>query len=770
MGPEVWCIRCWCPGPDPIAAWTASPRQAKVTAEVTHTTPISGRLLELWRYPVSSLAGEALARAQVGPQGVFGDRTHAFYENGSDQIATPSIFKRWNIAPSISARRDAQGAIQISFDQAIWHGQDDADMLDRLAAMLGVPARLCRYGDPVGGGIAASRYQLHPIHLVSRQALQRLQATLPGSDIDRRRFRPNMVVDLPDLPGLMPEYALIGQEFSIGGLRLRGVSPCGRCSFTTLPQQNLPEDRDVLRALIQGYEKNFGIYCEVLGTQDVALDDPLQADIAAPPIVIVGAGQAGAMTAKALRELGATQAICLIGDERHAPYERPPLSKAVTSDGAALKYVLTPAQIDDLDLDLRLNQRVARIDRDLHQVQTESGQVLPYHRLVLATGGTARRPAQGDRGFGRIHAIRTAEDAMHLQAALRPGLRLGIVGGGWLGLEVAAAARALTCEVTIYARQSRLCARQLPVEVTDVLQARHRAAGVTLRLGHEPVLRETADAVLIDTPDGTQQMDLVLVAIGIDANDHLARAAGLEVAQGIVTDVAGRTSVPGIFAVGDVARQSLPGHPGGQRIESWHNANDQALRAARAILGLPDGPLAPVRFWSEQYDMMLQIAGFPDPDAALIDSQDTPEQFWNYGSFAVGINCPRRMHRFAADMAPPVTDAPDPAAPTPTGTTPHSIGASDRFPEGQIVRIDLDGTEPIAVVRQNGMLFAVSDKCPHADASLAEGFVEAGRIVCPLHFAEFSLTSGQPGNAPPGCGRINCYRIEERDGAVVLMT
>lgn len=738
--------------------------------QLTKTIPLQGRLVEIWRYPVSSLAGEMLDKSQIGADGIHGDRTHAFYEVGTDQIANPSVLKRWNIAPSITARRAQDDSIRISFDGATWHASDDPAMLSRLQDMLGVPARLCRYGDRVGATIAESRYQLSPIHLISRQSLERLHQMLPGSDVDRRRFRPNMVVDLPGLPGLQPELALIGQEFSIGGIRLRGISASGRCSFTTLPQQGLPEDREVLRTLIHSYEKNFGIYCEVLDQGQVAVDDALHAQIDLAPIVIVGAGQAGAMTAKALRELGCVQDIQLIGDERHAPYERPPLSKAVGPNGPALKYVLPPQDLDRLDLDMRLNQRAVEIDRERREVITQSGESLPYDKLVLATGGTALRLRDGDRGFGRIHAIRTAEDAMHLQAALRPGLRLGVIGGGWLGLEIAAAARALPCEVTIFARQSRLCARQLPVEVTDYLEARHRSEGVVLRLGEEPRLRETHDEVLVETSTGTARMDLVLVAIGISANDHLARKAGLEVERGIVTDSAGRTSAPEIFAVGDVALQQLPGLPGPMRIESWHNANDQAVRVARAILGLPDAPLAPVRFWSEQYDMMLQISGMPDPNAPLVEASEGRAPFWNYGSFAIGINCPRRMHRFAAELVPAQQPQPQVQPVAATGTERHAIGGSGRFPEGEIVRIDLAGIEPVAVVRQGGALFAVGDKCPHADASLAQGFVEAGRIVCPLHFAEFSLTSGSPSNAPPGCGGINCYLVEEQEGEVFLLT
>jgi uncharacterized protein YcbX len=298
-------------------------------AEKIMNKPI-GAVSAIWRYPVSSLAGETLGRALITEAGLAGDRTHALFEVQTRDIVFPAVYKRWNVAPRLAARAIDARNIEISIDGQRWRVFDDPSLLNELEAFFGTRVELKRYGSSIGSAVAKQRYAWKPSPLLSLQALDALKAYLPESQIDVRRFRPNIVVDLPDVAEIVPEHSLLGQEFSIGALRLRGTVRCGRCSFTTLAQQSLPEDRAVLRTLIQEFEKNFGIYCEVLEPGEIAIGDTVSLAVApAPqrPIVIVGAGQAGAMTAKALRDLGSTQYIQIFGEERHAPYERPPLSK-----------------------------------------------------------------------------------------------------------------------------------------------------------------------------------------------------------------------------------------------------------------------------------------------------------------------------------------------------------------------------------------------------------------------------------------------------------
>ncbi|RVC61584.1 FAD-dependent oxidoreductase [Mesorhizobium sp.] len=743
---------------------------------------VVGSVREIWRYPVSSLTGESLGRAMIMKTGVAGDRTHALFEASSSNIVNPPTSKKWNIAPRLAARVGDTGIIQISSDGRLWRAFDDPSMLDELEAIFGTRMESKRYGSQVGDAIAKPRYAMQPIHLLSRQSLDALQACLPDSQIDVRRFRPNIVVDLPDLAGARPEDSLLGKEFSIGALRLRGTVRCGRCAFTTLAQQGVPEDRSVLRTLIQDFEKNFGIYCEVLEPGEIAVGDTVSTPVAPEPqrpIVIVGAGQAGAMTAKALRDLGSTQSIQIFGEERHAPYERPPLSKGGDEGkGASISpsHVLTAAQIEDLNIDLNLNSRVVAVHRQTREIETQDGERHPYARLVLATGGSARRLRGLERGHGRVHVIRTIEDAANLNQSLQAGSTLCVLGSGWLGLEIAAAARKRLCDVTLFGRQNRVLARMIPSEVADYVAARHIAEGVKLRLGEVPTFRERPDHIEVTTASGVEKAEHLVLAIGISPNNHLARAAGLNVAGGVVTDESGATSDPDIFAVGDVARQQRPGYPKGICVESWHNANEQPYSAARALLSLPAEPLTPARFWSSQYDMMIQIAGFPDANAQVVRHEGDGRPFWDFGSFAIGINRSQEVHRFAAQLALGNAEAPTRYQASSKSSAQRKgpaegvdIGPVDAFPEGEIRRLEIDQLGAVAIVQIDQRYFAVNDRCPHADASLSEGFIERDRIVCPLHFAEFDLQTGDPSNAPPGCGRLACYTVERRDHHLFLL-
>lgn len=730
-----------------------------------------GTVRQIWRYPVSSFAGERLDAASITPASMAGDRLGAFFEKDTGKIVFPSIVRKWNCAPQLAARLSSSGAVDISLDGALWRRHDDPQLMEDLAGFCGTAIAFKPYGAPHGDGVASQRYAWKPLHVVSLQALAALQAALPDSRIDPRRFRPNMVVDLPGRVGPLPEYDLIGREFTVGGVRLRGLQPSGRCAFTTLAQQGLPEDHAVLRALIRDFDKNFGIYCEVLVPGQLALGDDLQLSEQQRPIVIVGAGQAGAMTAKNLRDLGATQPIMLFGEERHPPYERPPLSKPAAGDG--LSHVLPHDQFKSLDIGLHLNSRVVAIDRTTREIETEDGARHPYDKLVLATGGTARRLPGVDRGHGRIHVIRTAEDAARLHPLLASGARLAVLGGGWLGLEIAAAARQQGCAVSLFARQHSVLTRAVPPAVAAVIADRHRAEGVVLRLGEMPAVQEHADRVELLCADGVEQADHLVMAIGITPNDHLARGAGLETADGILTDESGATADPDVFALGDVARWRVEGRPGGLRIESWHNANDQAAAMARRLMGMAPTALPVPRFWSAQFDMMIQIAGLPDPAAQALRSEAGEAPFWDFGPFAVGINRARDIHQFAvAKAGQPVkasTPAPAPPPARNTASARISIGTSHDFPPGTPHRIEVPSIGTVMIVQQDGGFFASDDLCPHAAASLSEGFVERGRIICPVHFAEFDLRSGEAFNAPPGCANLRCYEVEQSGEDVFLL-
>lgn len=746
------------------------------------TRTLEGTVVALWRYPVSSLAGECLPGSRLTREGLERDRAFGLFDPETGDIVFPSISKRDNVAPAASARFDAAGGLELSVDGQRWASSDDPELLRDLALHFGRKVLPWRYGTELAGRTATPRYERGPIHLMSQQALDALQALLPDSRIDLRRFRPNILVDLPDAGVPVPEYGLIGQEFSIGDLRLRGVRPRDRCSFVTLAQQRFPEDRAVLRMLISRFEKNFGILCDVLDEGEIAVGAALAAEVEEPviaPIVIVGAGQAGAMTARALREMGATAPIDLFGDERHAPYERPPLSKAEFARGApnpgASSPVLSAREAQDLGVALHLGTRVTRIDRARRAVETDDGARHPYARLVLATGGSARRVPRLGRGHGRVHAVRTLEDAERLHRSLATSRSVFVLGGGWLGLEVAATARGLGRDVTLFARQPRLCARVLPVVVSDFLTGLHAEHGVTLRLGREPEFAEYDDRVDVVVDGRRESADMLVVAIGMVANDALAAAAGLACADGVLTDPDGATDDADVFAVGDVARQRLPDRPDGVRFESWHNANDQARRAAGRLLARDPEPVPPPRFWSHQYEAMLQVTGMPDPGAVPSLAEGGPNPYWEFEGFAIGVNQPKRLRAFAARLAqasaePIVTAAPVAAIPAATEKLMRvRFGSADAVREGEILRVETAEAGGVAVVRREGRLFAVHDTCPHANASLSQGFLEGDRIVCPLHFAEFDLRNGEAHNAPPGCAAVACFPVEQEGNDLFLL-
>lgn len=336
---------------------------------------------------------------------------------------------------------------------------------------------------------------------------------------------------------------------------------------------------------------------------------------ATPSMVIVGAGHCGGRAAQALREFGWTGAIDLIGMERHAPYERPPLSKELltgqkTADACLLRS--SQAMADD---GIRLHQhRVAAIDTGGRAVTLANGQRLPYLRLLLATGGAVRRLDIPGADLPEVLTLRTLDDALMLAPRLNAGRRLLVVGGGFIGLEVAASARRLGAGVTLVEGAPRLLGRAVPADMAERVLALHCEQGVDLRLGVLPEAIEPCarGGVRVRLNDGSVlDVDTVVVGIGIAPAAELARAAGLAVARGIVVDAGLRASVAGVWAAGDVAE--FPSPLSGQllRQETWFNAETQARVAARNMLGGHEVYDQTPWFWSDQYGHQLQVCGEP---------------------------------------------------------------------------------------------------------------------------------------------------------------
>lgn len=334
-----------------------------------------------------------------------------------------------------------------------------------------------------------------------------------------------------------------------------------------------------------------------------------------PAMVIVGAGECGARAASTLRQAGWDGPIELLGAERHLPYERPPLSKAVLLGDQAPDPVAvhSEATLDELGISHRGATEVVDIDRSECEVVLGSGERIRYERLLLATGA-APRPLPMAAGFTRVHTLRTYDDALRLRAGLRSAARVVIVGGGFIGLELAAAAVTLGADVTVLEVADRLLGRAVPAEVARLVHERHGAAGVTVRCGVTlAAITESDAAVTVSLADGTAiDCDVLAVGIGAIPETALAEKAGLDVENGVKVDRHLATSDARIFAAGDCC--SFP-HPlyGDRRIrlEAWRNAQDQAGVAAHNMLGGNRMYDAVPWFWSDQYDLSLQVAGLP---------------------------------------------------------------------------------------------------------------------------------------------------------------
>jgi NADPH-dependent 2,4-dienoyl-CoA reductase/sulfur reductase-like enzyme len=382
---------------------------------------------------------------------------------------------------------------------------------------------------------------------------------------------------------------------------------------------------------------------------------------AAQTYVIVGASLAGAKAAETLRGEGFDGAIVLLGAEPERPYERPPLSKDLLlgKAGRESAFVHEPGWYAEHDVDLRLGTRVTSIDRAARQVRLEDGSSVDYARLLLTTGASARRLAVPGADLAGLLYLRTIGDSEALSAALQGGRHVVIAGAGWIGLEVAAAARLAGCEVTVVGPDPAPLYRWVGPEVGEVFAGLHRSHGVTFRLGEAiselrgDVSRGAGSAGeargsvrQVLTSAGTEiPADIVVAGIGAAPNVSLAAEAGLEVDNGVLTDESLRTSDPDIFAAGDVANAFNPLLGRRIRVEHWSNALNGGPAAARAMLGRAVSYDRVPYFFSDQYDLGMEAAGVPEPGGYdQVVYRGDPESlefiaFWlDNGSVVAGMN------------------------------------------------------------------------------------------------------------------------------------
>jgi len=366
-------------------------------------------------------------------------------------------------------------------------------------------------------------------------------------------------------------------------------------------------------------------------------------------VVIIGAGHAGGSLAALLRQQGFEGQIVLIGDEPGAPYQRPPLSKAWLKGEADLDaLLLRPASFyGEQTIEFRPGVSATAIDLGSRTVRLSQGDDIRYDILVLATGARARRLDLPGADRPELLELRTVADAERLKAALASGRRLAVVGGGYVGLEAAASARALGCEVVVLERAERILARVASPELSDAFTRLHRRHGVEVRTGVEVAGFDGSGVILAG--DGRVEADAILVGVGALADDGLARAAGLDCQDGILVDHQGRTRDPAVFAIGDVTRRPIPVHHDlMHRLESVPNALEQAKQVAAVLTGRPAPAPEVPWFWSDQYDVKLQIAGLPvAADRRVV--RGTP----GGGAFAVFHLCGDRLVCVEAANAAP---------------------------------------------------------------------------------------------------------------------
>lgn len=381
--------------------------------------------------------------------------------------------------------------------------------------------------------------------------------------------------------------------------------------------------------------------------------------------VIVGAGHAGVTAAFALRSEGWNDEVVILSGENEVPYHKPPLSKSFLVDDTALPTPLKSEKAyQDAQIACRPGVRCIAIDTERRAVDLSDGQRLSYDALVLATGATARLwPGAVPQG---VYTLRDVSDAACLRSALMRASHLAVVGGGYIGLEVSASARGLGIAVTVIEREARLLARVASEPTSLAMKALHEGHGVEVRT-QSAVRSFAADqdgyvsALVLE--DGTRlATDLVLIAIGAVPVVDLAREANLDVDDGIVVDAHGRTSADGVWAAGDCTRFAYQG--GNLRLESVQNATDQARVAAADIAGRPSNYSPVPWFWSDQYEIKMQIAGLIDTPDRIVKRPGASERAFSHWCYRDGnlqgvesIGCARShmlaRRCLASGIAPP---------------------------------------------------------------------------------------------------------------------
>ncbi|MGQ4619389.1 FAD-dependent oxidoreductase [Nocardia sp. R7R-8] len=373
-------------------------------------------------------------------------------------------------------------------------------------------------------------------------------------------------------------------------------------------------------------------------------------------IAIVGANVAGGRAAQALRRAGYDGEVHLFGAEAYPPYDRPPLSKEVLLEHHEPEktYLQTIEEWSAQDIQLHLGTPITRIDTAGGALETSSGKRLKADKVLLATGGAVRRLAIPGVDLPGVEYLRTIDDAVAVRDRLRSGGPIVVVGGGFIGAEVAACARKAGCDVTLIEVEDVPLWRVLGRQLGGIVTQYHRDAGVRVLPNTALTSIEgTAEVSHVVTTSGERiEATLVLIGIGLIPATELAADAGIQVTNGVAVDEFGQTSNPAVFAAGDVAYHpnAILGHR--LRLEHWQNAQNQGIAVARTMAGAPEAFREVPWFWSDQYDLSIQMSGHPHPDDHLVVRGDPASR--SFSAFFLregrlrstfGINRPRDVKR-----------------------------------------------------------------------------------------------------------------------------
>lgn len=334
-------------------------------------------------------------------------------------------------------------------------------------------------------------------------------------------------------------------------------------------------------------------------------------------MVIIGAGEAGTRAAVELRINGWTGPITLIGEEKQNPYERPPLSKdcLISKEEAVTVNIIDSEKLMQNQINFLSGSLVTEIDRNNQSVIFADGRQIYYERLLIATGARPRTLMIEESDLSSVLYLRTFADAIKIRTQLQSDKRVAVIGGGFIGLEVAASAIKRGCAVTLVEVGPRILTRGVPEEIARIVEDRHREAGVVFKLGAGIKSIEASDeGHVINLADGTSvQCDTVIAGIGAIPETSLAVQCGLEIENGIRVSETLATSDPNIFAAGDCCSFPHPLYDGKRiRLEAWRNAQDQGMHVARSMLGAVEPYTAVPWFWSDQYEQNLQVTGLVD--------------------------------------------------------------------------------------------------------------------------------------------------------------